>query len=649
MTGDDGQNDSPLEARIERLERSMSALAAEVAALRATLARGGAPPLPFTNREPAVGTPRPAQPPRRRSRLLGEGLDIERLLGRYGMLGIAVLAAAAAVGTFLSWAISRGYLTLPPVARIMVGLLFAAGIAFWGFRLRQRERSFGSSLLGLSLVVVLVCAYAAGPGLAVVPEWAAFGGAIAVSWALAIFARHESDEPLWCVAFGGAAIAPFVTSSGKGNIYGLAVYAASMLIAACYAIGPRPWSVAWRVFFSAATLLVSTTASVSRTHGLSGFLFAIALPVVAACGGVLPFVPASRKRAALRWLWILASATGFVAPVGRGVGWVVAGALLVILVGWLVILDWVSDVEQSSVFDANRRRPTLLDWIDAAVLPLSLALQATYALRAAVPIAATYWAEVVPLLLFTWRRPLGATRDASVAALLMLAVAALYAMHPRSPTVEVLGMLTVGLVALALHAARPSMSWVAGSVALIANAARIANLALVSHQPYTLPPFGTEASLAALLVAIALVTVSQVRGRLRAAMEAVRGGRDAELGRMIVSVAPWAWAFWWGFLELTMAFSRSTSTLLLVVYFAVCAVFGVAFGHRRQSGGVRKTGLALALLSAGTAVYGATSFFVVGMRVLAYLVISAFLLGIAYWYRRPGSLERPPTGATATP
>jgi len=180
MTGDDGQNDSPLEARIDRLERSMSALAAEVAALRATLARGGAPPLPFTRREPAAGTPMPAQPPRRRSRLLGEGLDIERLLGRYGMLGIAVLAAAAAVGTFLSWAISRGYLTLSPVARIMVGLIFAAGIAFWGFRLRERERSFGSSLLGLSLVVVLVCAYAAGPGLLVIPEWAAFGGAIAV-------------------------------------------------------------------------------------------------------------------------------------------------------------------------------------------------------------------------------------------------------------------------------------------------------------------------------------------------------------------------------------------------------------------------------------------------------------------------------------
>jgi len=651
MTGDGRQNDSPLDDRLDRLERSVAALSEEVAAIRATLTAGASPSRPFVKPDTAAAKASPTRPApaRRRARVLGEGLDLERLLGRYGMLGIAVLAAAAAVGTFLSWAISRGYLTLSPVARIMVGLIFAAGIAFWGFRLRERERSFGSSLLGLSLVVVLVCAYAAGPGLLVIPEWAAFGGAIAVSWALAIFARRESDEPLWCVAFGGAAIAPFVTSSGKGNIYGLAVYAASVLIAACYAIGPRPWNVAWRVFFAAAALLVSTTATVSRTHGLTGFLFAVGLPIVAACGGVLPFAPDSRKRAALRWLWILASATGFAAPAGRTVAPTVGGVLFVIFVGWLVTLDWVSDVEQSPVFETNRRRPTTLDWIDAAMLPLSLALQATYALRPAVPIAVTYAAEVPAMLAFAWRRPLGATRDAGVAALLILAVAALYAMHPESPTVEVLANLTLALAALALHRLRPSISWVAGSVVLIAHAARLANMALVGRPSYTLPPFGTEASFAALLVTVALVVVSRVRGRLRSAMEAIRGNRDGDIGRMIVTVAPWVWAFWWGFVELSMAFSRSTATLLLVVYFATCAVLGVALGHRRQSGGFRKTGLALALLAAGTAVYGATSFFVVGMRVLAYLVISAFLLGIAYWYRRPGSIERPATEATATP
>jgi len=645
MLEDGDPKDSSLENRLERLERLVAALSEELALIRATLAAGSATARPLNRPQlPPRGTPSP----RRRAPILGEGLDIERLLGRYGMLGIAVLAAAAAVGTFLSWAVSRGYLTLPPAARIVVGLLFAAGIAAWGFRLRQRERSFGSSLLGLALVVVLVCAYAAGPGLGVMPEWSAFAGAIAVSWALAIFARRESDEPLWCVAFGGAAIAPFVTSSGKGNIYGLVVYAASVLIAASYAIGPRPWTVAWRVFFAAATLLVTTSATVSRSHGLSGFLFALALPVVAALGGILPFAVASRKRAALRWLWVLASVVGFAAPVGKSVGPFVGAALFMVFAAWLAILDWVSTVEQSSVFEANRGRTAMLDWIDAAILPLALALQTTYALREVLPIAGAYSIEVAVLLLFTWRRSLGATRDAGAAAILIISVAALYALHLEAPTGEIVGILVLSLAALALHSARPSMTWVAGSVVLIAHAAGVATLALVSRVAYTSPPFATEASLAAFCVTLALIVISRVRLRLGPAMDAVRLGRDNDLGGVIVTVAPWAWAFWWGFLELAMAFSKSTSTLLLVVYFAACAVFGVALGHRRQSGAVRKTGLALALLAAGTAVYGASSFFVVGMRVLAYLVISAFLLGIAYWYRRPG-MDRPVTEAAAAP
>ena len=646
MTGDADPKIASLESRIDRLERSVIALSQDIAAIRETLAARSAPARPLD--KPDVIPLRPKAAPPRRARVLGEGLDLERLLGRYGMLGIAVLAAAAAVGTFLSWAISRGYLTLPPAARIVVGLLFAAGIAAWGLRLRRRERSFGSSLLGLALVVVLVCAYAAGPGLAVIPEWLAFGGAIVVSWALAVFARRENDEPLWCVAFGGAAIAPFVTSSGKGNIYGLVVYAASVLIAACYAIGPRPWNIAWRVFFAAATLLTTTAATVSRSHGLSGFLFALALPVAAALGGVLPFAPSSRQRAALRWLWILAGVTTFAAPVGRAVAPIVGAALFATFVAWLVVLDWMSNVEQSSVFEANRGRTSRLDWIDAAALPLLLALRTTFALREILPIGAAYSVEVFGLLLFSWRRTLSATRDAAVAALLILAVAALYALHPEAPTAEVVGILALALGALALHSARPSMTWVAGSVVLIVNAGAVATLALLNRSAYTFPPFATEPSLAALCVTIALVVVSRARTRLRAAMDAVRSSRDSDLGRLIVVVAPWAWAFGWGFLELAMAFSKSTSTLLLVVYFAACAVFGVALGHRRQSAGVRKTGLALALVSAGTAVYGATSFFVVGMRVLAYLVISAFLLGIAYWYRRPGT-ERPVAEATATP
>ena len=168
----DPEEPHTLDARLVRVERSIATLSAEVAAIRAEL-RGAPrtesaslthPARSIPARQAAVSSAPTGRAPRR---YLGESIDFERLLGRYGMLGIAVLAAAAAVGTFLSWAVSHGYLTLPPRARIVVGLLFAAAIAAWGFRLRRAERSFGSSLLGLSLVIVLVCAYAAGPGLSI--------------------------------------------------------------------------------------------------------------------------------------------------------------------------------------------------------------------------------------------------------------------------------------------------------------------------------------------------------------------------------------------------------------------------------------------------------------------------------------------------
>ncbi|HEV8497067.1 MAG TPA: DUF2339 domain-containing protein, partial [Gemmatimonadaceae bacterium] len=203
-----------LETRLAIIERQLAALAADVESLRAELSapRGdprlrATPPL-HGSQQPRAARRIPISTPAFNSQ------DVERLLGRYGMLGIAVMAAVAAVGTFLSWAISHGYLALGPGARVTAGLVFAAAIATWGLRLRRTERSFGSSMLGLALVIVQVCAYAAGPSFHLVPTVVAFAGATAASRALALFAHGEADEPLWCVGFGGAAIAPFVTSDG---------------------------------------------------------------------------------------------------------------------------------------------------------------------------------------------------------------------------------------------------------------------------------------------------------------------------------------------------------------------------------------------------------------------------------------------------
>src|SRR3954469_17735700 len=143
----------PPDDRLARLEQQLTALTTEVASLRAELKslRGGM----------RVVVARKAPPPAERrqgSRRAMTGQELERLVGRYGILAIAVIAAVAAVGTFLGWAINRGYLNLSPVARVVAGVVFGALVGAWGLRLRRTERSFGSSMLGLAMVILLVCA-----------------------------------------------------------------------------------------------------------------------------------------------------------------------------------------------------------------------------------------------------------------------------------------------------------------------------------------------------------------------------------------------------------------------------------------------------------------------------------------------------------
>jgi hypothetical protein len=167
---------------------------------------------------------------------------------------------------------------------------------------------------------------------------------------------------------------------------------------------------------------------------------------------------------------------------------------------------------------------------------------------------------------------------------------------------------------------------------------------LVQRPIYETTPFMTGASFAALMVTLALAIVARTWRWLFEATRAAMGPRArrsyAHRVRAMLKAAiaaPWAWAFVWVLVELAMAYSPSTSTLLLVTYFAATAVASVAVGRVRRSARLRRIGLGLALAAAATSVYGASTYFNIGNRILAYLVTSAFLLGIAYWYRRPGA------------
>jgi len=51
---------------------------------------------------------------------------------------------------------------------------------------------------------------------------------------------------------------------------------------------------------------------------------------------------------------------------------------------------------------------------------------------------------------------------------------------------------------------------------------------------------------------------------------------------------------------------------------------------------LRHVGLGLAVIAAGTALYGARKLDAIAARIGADLVAAVFLLAIAYWYRRPG-------------
>jgi len=206
---------------------------------------------------------------------------------------------------------------------------------------------------------------------------------------------------------------------------------------------------------------------------------------------------------------------------------------------------------------------------------------------------------------------------------------------------RLLALLGVAVAALVVNKARPSGSWIATSVVATVIAASFSLLALVTRPSYTYTPFTGEPSFTAAWVTLFLILVARFRGWIADSARPIVAERPDQVGAAdlsfvhgVAGLAPWAWAFTWVLIELGKAYSRSTSTLLLVIYFAATAVAAVAVGHLRRTPELRQLGLALALLAAATAVYGATTYFDVGARVLAYLVTSAFLLGIAYWYRR---------------
>ena len=547
-------------------------------------------------------------------------------MGRYGTLVLATITALAAVGTFLGWAISQGW--LGPSQRIALGLITAVLLAVAGFRLRRRERSFGASLLGLALAIMLVCAWGAGPSLGIVPTWAAFGFAALTSIALAVFAHGEGDEPLWSVGFSGAALAPFVTAEGKSDLVLLFAYGAAVLCASGYAMGARRWMVAGRLFLMAAGAYTVALALGFERDG--GPLLATGFPLVVALLGVVPWTHGGARRERLRAMGALSALaalrTGIALQLpleNAVVAALTAGAGIV----WLVLVDRTHAVARADDAPPSWRLLYEGDWLDAAVLPLAFVLGSLIALDAE-RVASGYAMGGAMAVLFVTvvRLPRGNLRDAAVVATVLCALVSAILLLHGEPVAFLATVVAIATASFVANRAWPSASWT--TLGLIGFVwAFVACLIQLTDRPsYDYTPFFTDASLASAVLLAGVTIAWRTVPSDQRLDPLLRGGILA-------------WGFVWVHQEIAFAVSPMVATLLLVTYYASTSVAAVAVGRARRVPLLRHVGLGLAVLAAGTALYGARQLDQVAARIVADLVAAVFLLAIAYWYRRPGGLE----------
>ena len=617
-----------LERRVTSLEASVHALTAELHALRGAAAHEKETAVEITPSMLAAPVEHPMAPRSpltipmefRRPRWFAGQLDLESLVGRYGTLILATISALAAVGTFLGWAIANGL--LGPKQRIALGLIVAAGLTVGGLRLRRRERSFGASLLGLALAITLVCAWGAGPLLHIVPNSVAFAVAAATSVTLAVFARREEDEPLWCVGFSGAAITPFVTASGRGDLVALSIYGILVLGLAGYAMGARRWIVAGRLFLAAALLYVGALALGFERRG--GPLLAMAFPLLVALSGVIPWIQGWSRRDRLRALGSLSALSAVRSSFGTDFPFDHEIVMTMIAAAGLLWLGIVERTWRVSDEPPMGRRLYEGDWLDAGVLPMAFAVAAVVALDGSARASGVGFALAATVLFATVvRYPQGGLRDAAVFVTILCAVLAAILLLRGHPLAFTASIAVISAACFAAHVVWPSVSWT--TLGMIGLAwAIVASLGqLTSRQPYAYTPFTTRESAVAATV-LASVAV------------AWRFARDATI-ELILRSGVVGWAFLWVHQEIAFAFSQTVATLLRVTYYAATSVAAVGVGRARGIPIMRHIGLALAILAAGTALYGARKLDSIAARIGADLVAAVFLLAIAYWYRRPGN------------
>ena len=623
-----------LEQAVRALEREVEMLRAELSHARvrdaagaATRASGHAPTRDDPARVTLERTVRPSAPPRAPARSPEwRTIGIETLIGRYGALALAALAILLGVGVFLSWAVE--HIRLGPAARVALGAVAALAVAGLGAALRQRgARRFGNVLFGLALAIAHVVAWGAGPYLQVVPPWVALLLAAIASAALAVLAWRENEEALFSVGLGGALIAPFVTSAGESAVVPLLVFGLLVAGSAMLAIGDRPWRVAARLIMVGVGLYAG--AGLAMPGGALGNL-----------GDALARAAPATFTVACAWLAIVLAGPTHRLPLGRAA--LAVGVLALLTAGLarsdamhpeLVVVALV--VTLTSYALVLRAGPDLRT---AIVVPLGALAGALTAIPEATStpgaaLAGAWTIAAAGAAMLEQRRAAGRVQVGydmprvghDFVAVLCAGAAVLLSLHERAVP-AIMGLALLAGLSAALARRVEGAGLLAGAVILLVIGTLQAGELLAERVWYAYTPFISRESAAAAAIAGGWWLWSWSTSAWSA-----HRGLSANPRAAIRLIAPLV-TFGWGYAELMHAFSRDMSTFLIIMYLAASGVTAIVLGRMRALPPARHAGLGLAILAGVRALFQASDLGF-GLRLATYLVVGAFLLGVAYLYR----------------
>jgi len=598
--------------RLAALEQQVAALSAEVAAALRQPPRGaGSPPPP-----PPPPPGRQSFSDRMHSSAAISGDELESLVGRYGTLALAALVILMAVGAVIKMAVQHGLLT--PEVRVVAGVIVAVLLATAGFVFRRRgEVRYGGVLLALSLAVIDLVAWGAGPLFHLLPTVVALGAVDVVAVGLAALALHDDSEFLFAVAVAGALSAPFVTNDGGGTALALLLYGGIVLAGALRSARDPEWARAFAVLVIGALVYALAAAALPISAEWYGPYLVALFGGACAAAALLVGEPAWRSELPRAYL--------AVTVVGVLVGWDAVGARpFTVTIGVALVLAVVTYAALLA------RQATMRHWTASALLLPLVSLGIAYAGADSGRVHGAVLAMWTAFALAAWRVERGRSDDersgAHLLAAAILGCFAVTAWFWDTPLPFVAGLALWGVVVAGLSRGVPSPLPLIG-VALATGAAALSSIdQLASRAAYSYTPFVTRSSASALSAALGIGIAGEllVRGTGGAAKIADRPVRLGVLiGFLIV----------WGRMEMARAFNPDLASFLLTSYYAACGVGSIAAGRRLGIGRLRVAGLVLAVYAAFKAVVEVTDIGSILLRAGAYAAVGVFLLGAGYLYR----------------